>query len=105
MMPNLKLTEAQQNIFRNQILIVLADYQRTMPSTCPKCFRPFVSFDSPAVNKFIVRARLDDLPVPEAALLYCPECGADAYGFARGESTRVEVADRIMANLKASAKQ
>lgn len=102
-MPIVKLSPAQQETFRNQILIVLADYQRTMPSTCPKCYKPFVRFDAPEVNQFIVRARFDDLPAPEPGRLYCPECGADAYGFARGEGTRIEVADRIIANLKASA--
>lgn len=79
-----KLDMAQQEKFRNQILIVLADYQSTVPSSCHKCFRPFMA--------------LDVQPNPE--MPKCPECGADEYAWARREGVRTEVADRIMNNLR-----
>lgn len=100
----MNITAAQQNLFRRQILIVLADYQNTMPATCPKCFRPL----RPATDSAVVtRARIenrDDVTTLPNANKYCVACGADAYGFARGESVRTEVADRIIENLKLCAK-
>jgi hypothetical protein len=96
----MRLTTSQTQKFHDQILIVLADYQNTMPANCPQCFAPFRSSDDSAV---IVRARLEHVELTPNNR-YCAACGVDAYGFARGEKQRTEVARRIMENLKLCAK-
>ena len=90
--------------FRDQILLVLADYQNTMPANCPKCYRPLLGATHDAI---VARARIEgisDITILPNSNRYCVACGADAYGFARGEKTRMEVADRIMENLALCAK-
>lgn len=71
------MTPAQLGKFKNQILIVLADYQSMRPSTCPQCHKP-----------------------RENESASCEECGYKHVGFSQTEGIRIEVADRIIANLK-----
>lgn len=65
---------------KTQILLILADYQNCGVTTCPKCCKPFIKDDEGRGK--------------------CPECGADQFGFTRAEGIRIEVAERILANLK-----
>lgn len=74
------LDRTQLGQLKDQILMVLADYQNTGVTQCPKCHEPF-----PEVEK------------------KCPKCGFDSFGFARAEGTRLEVAKRILDNLKVIA--
>lgn len=71
------LDKAQLELLREQILVVLADYQGTGFTTCTKCFE---NFDEAVTGK-------------------CPKCGADPHGFSRWENIRVEVSKRILNNL------
>lgn len=102
----MNLTSKQKLKFYDQILIVLADYQSTVPASCLNCFVPFITHaDAQAWTELVVRSRLDDtVKPPDPNLPCCPKCGADAYGFARGENVRAEVAQRIMENLILCAK-
>jgi hypothetical protein len=71
------MTPEQTDKFKNQILIVLADYQSMRPSTCPQCHKP-----------------------RENESASCEECGYKHVGFSQTEGIRIEVADRILANMK-----
>lgn len=71
------LTEESLTSLRDQILIVLADYQSCKMTECYSCHALFVE-----------------------SLAKCTTCGADHHGFSRHQGIRLEVADRILANLK-----
>jgi len=71
------MTPEQTDKFKNQILIVLADYQSMRPSTCPQCHNP-----------------------RENESAACKECGYKHVGFSQTEGIRIEVADRIIANMQ-----
>lgn len=71
------LDKEQIGQLKEQIMIVLADYQNTGVTQCPKCHEPFAD----VIQK-------------------CPKCNFDSLGFARGEGTRIEVANRVIGNMK-----
>lgn len=85
-----RMDEPNISLLRNQIMLVLADYQGVRLDHCEKCGKP-----------------LQVKTVKELALLErCPTCGYAHVGFStKGEGIRIEVADRIVNNLKYIAAQ
>jgi len=76
------LTDAALGTLRDQIVIVLADYQSCRTTECYSCHADF----------------------PDG-IAKCPKCGADHRGFSRNSGITMEVADRILSNLKIIAEK